>query len=259
MSKFIDLTGKKFGLWRVVEYSGNSLWKCLCDCGTERIVKGFLLRGGRSNSCGCLRSDLISFRNTTHGKTKTSEYNIWRKMICRCTLVNDPNYKNYGARGIKVCDRWRDFTNFLEDVGLRPSDSHSLEREDNNKGYSPDNCRWATKIVQANNRRTNRLITAFGETKTITEWTRDKSCFVGTQTINFRISKLGWEPEIAISTPSTRNKKLGVKGVYITSYGKYSSYINVNKTKINLGNFKTLEEAKKARKDAELKYWGKSS
>lgn len=112
--------------------------------------------------------------NFKHGATKTPEFWIWRTMKVRCHNPNSAGYPNYGGRGIKVCEDWKkNFSKFLADMGRRPSESHSLERIDNNAGYSSNNCRWATKREQGQNRRTSRFITYLGRTQTITDWARE--------------------------------------------------------------------------------------
>ncbi len=128
-------------------------WWCRCDCGTEG-EKHF----NQSGSCGCLQKEQITRRNTKHGyspaNARAPEYIAWRSMLNRCYNPNTPKYPNYGGRGIAVCDRWRhDFSAFLADVGHKPSPDHSLDRINNDMGYSPDNCRWATNSEQNNNRR----------------------------------------------------------------------------------------------------------
>lgn len=126
-----------------------------------------------------------------HGLRKTSEYNTWCGMRQRCKNKNAPSYKSYGGRGISVCERWDlSFINFLNDMGKKPSKAHSIERIDNELGYSPGNCRWALIVEQSNNRRTSRLITINGDTKTLAEWAKVSD--VSSQVILSRIDKLGW-------------------------------------------------------------------
>lgn len=120
-----------------------------CDCGAVKLVLGKSLYKGDSKSCGCLQIE----RSTKHGKTKTDEYKVWCAMITRCTNQNQDGFKNYGGRGIAVCDEWGDFDQFLKDMGKRPSKNHSLERVDNDLGYSAKNCVWAGRFAQSQNQR----------------------------------------------------------------------------------------------------------
>lgn len=175
-----DLTNKKFDKLLVIEKVsknkyGHIIWKCKCDCGNFKLVSGENLKSLKTKSCGCYNKELTAQRNFKHGhntRENTSiEYTAWSQMIGRCYNVNNTRYKNYGGRGIKVCDKWlNDFNAFLSDIGVRPTIQHSLDRIDVNKDYSPENCRWATDIEQARNRTNNHWIEYNGEKRILTDW-----------------------------------------------------------------------------------------
>ncbi len=157
--KKVGLTGQRFGMLEVVSENGRApksgavLWLCKCDCGNTTVVTGGNLRAGITHSCGCYRKEHAREAMTTHGGTYKPEYSPWKAMRKRCSNKNDIHFYLYGGRGIKVCDRWNKFDNFLEDMGSRPSKKHSIERMNPNGNYEPSNCKWATPIEQARNTR----------------------------------------------------------------------------------------------------------
>lgn len=151
--ELINITGQKFHRLTVLRKVGRDkfkflLWECQCDCGNKTIVRGYHLRYNRTRSCGCLGSRYGNLR-----KENLQEHRSWSGMMQRCYNKKNQNYKYYGGRGIKVSERWRYFPNFLKDMGVRPDPKLTLDRINNNDNYQLDNCRWATRKIQAGNRR----------------------------------------------------------------------------------------------------------
>lgn len=209
----INRIGQKFGRLKVISHAGNSkhgenIWRCKCRCGNFADVLSSSLRKKKTRSCGCFMREEASKRAYRHGHNRTRDgnmarsptYRSWAMMIQRCINKNLKGYSDYGGRGIKVCDRWKEsFTNFLADMGPRPSPEHSIDRIDNDGHYEPGNCRWATDHQQRRNKRTTRLLTLDGKTQCIADWTRD--IVVAAGTISQRLSR-GWSVERALSTPT---------------------------------------------------------
>lgn len=173
----LELMGQRFGMLTVIERAeskknGAVRWKCLCDCGNSTIVEGRELKRGKSRSCGCRKAEAMREANTTHGKTHTRLFSIWTGMKNRCSNVNDEHYERYGRRGITVCEEWlHDFEAFYNwAMAHGYADSLSIDRIDNDKGYSPNNCQWATPTEQANNRSTNRIVSFGGRDLTVAQW-----------------------------------------------------------------------------------------
>lgn len=176
--RFEDLTGKRYGRLIVtgldyLEDRHTTWWKCECDCGNTVVVRRSSLISGNTSSCGCLCSELSRSRAKTHGLSKTPLYKTWIGMQQRCENPDVDSYERYGKRGISVCDEWECFENFRDwsfTHGYKPG--LSIDRIDNDGDYSPDNCRWADSITQANNRSNNRYVTFGDSTHTIAEWAR---------------------------------------------------------------------------------------
>jgi hypothetical protein len=159
--RFNDLTGQRFGrlvvLKEAEKIARKTAWFCLCDCGTEIIVRAHGLLSKNSTSCGCYRIEKLKEKCITHGQSHNSLYDVYSQIIQRCTNPKYKQWEYYGGRGITVCDRWRySFENFFADMGERPFEGAEVDRENNDLGYSPDNCRWVTKKVNMNNRRNSK-------------------------------------------------------------------------------------------------------
>lgn len=177
----------------------RSYWLCKCNCGNEKVLE--ISKIGITKSCGCVTKGA-----KTHGESKLidgkciPEYKTWMKLRSRCYSEKDPKYKDYGARGIKVCDRWlNSYENFLEDMGRRPDDKKSIDRINNNGDYEPDNCRWADDYQQQRNTRRNHILEYRGESKPLMEWVNELN--LNYYAVLKRILYRGWSVDEAFETP----------------------------------------------------------
>jgi hypothetical protein len=200
----MDLTGHRYGRLLVTgpapKTGANARWYATCDCGARVNVLGPNLRTGSTRSCGCLAMELAKAKPSLtlrHGMTDTPTWRVWSSMLKRCFSKNTQAYKDYGARGITVCDRWRTFENFHADMGDRP-DGLTLDRIDMNGDYEPGNCRWATVAEQNRNKRDTKRITFNGKTLCVAEWARELEVSVATL---WRRIKRGWPMEEVLTKP----------------------------------------------------------
>lgn len=219
---FLDnLTGRKFGRLLVLTQAPKRphqrliYWVCRCDCGVVREFCASNLRAKVSQSCGCLARELMAKRRRSHGHTcnekgYTPEYTAWLQMKQRCV-------GKYLSKGISVSLRWGKFNNFLADMGNKPSAAHSLDRKDNAKGYTRNNCRWATAKQQARNKSNNRRVSLNGKTQTLSEWAEELNLNYNTLKNRLRI---GFSPAQALQKGSLRswqkNRKFSVQKVSVS-------------------------------------------
>lgn len=210
MGKHEDLAGRRFGRVVAMQYKGRakgyqSLWSARCDCGSEFITTAGRLKSGHTQSCGCLQKERTSETKTIHGfyrdaSGKRSRLNrVWSAMKERCQNPNNKSFSNYGGRGITVCDEWQTFEPFhtwAMAAGYR--EGLTIDRIDNDKSYSPDNCRWTTTTIQSRNKRSNVILTFNGQTKILADWALKLGMDRGA--IELRL-KRGWTVEKALTTP----------------------------------------------------------
>ena len=168
--------------------------------------------------------------NNSHGMTETSEYSAWKNIKSRCLNSDHKHYSNYGGRGIKICDRWKNsFENFFTDMGKKPTSKHSIDRIDNNSDYCPENCKWSTRVQQENNKRTNKpLITIGNETRTIAQWTT-KMGFE--ESVIYNRLKLGWSEYDAVMTPVETGKLITI-GNETRAIAQWTTKMGFNRTLI---------------------------
>lgn len=203
-----DLTGMKFNRLKAIKpigiRNGEIVWRFECDCKNTIDVIGSRVKNGYIKSCGCLATDVNRTMRITHGYSKTKLYVVWQSMKRRCLDEKYPKYKDYGSRGITVCDEWLEFENFKkwsDDSGYK--EGLTIDRIDNDKGYFPDNCQWITNEEQQLNKRNNRIITFNGKSQTISEWARELN--INEQTLRNRLQKENVDIEKALTTPVNKN------------------------------------------------------
>lgn len=208
MPAFIDLSNRKFGMLKVIERvengkDGATRYLCECKCGKRKIIRSKHLKSGAIQDCGCMKSARTSERNFKHGDCRARLYNIWIKMRNRCSNPKCKDWNSYGGRGIKVCSEWQESYFAFRDWAYANGydESKSIDRIDVNNGYSPENCRWADDIAQANNKRSNHVITYQGEKMSLADAARLAA--VPYDTLKRRIS-CGWDVEKAVDTPALK-------------------------------------------------------
>lgn len=210
-----NLVGMKFGRLTVMDRESpkskkaKGLWVCKCECGNVIKVNTSDLKSGNTTSCGCKRKETLRQLRTKHGESNTRLYNVWSDMKKRCYNTKNVDYKNYGGRGITVCDEWMDFQNFYEWAiangydETAPRGQCTIDRIDVDGCYEPENCRWVDRYIQMNNKRNNRILTYNGESHTLAEWCEIVN--IPYSCLKSRLNKLHWSVEKTLTTP-TRNK-----------------------------------------------------
>lgn len=206
MAALIDMTGLTFGRLTVIGRSendefGRARWNCACSCGSSTVVSSGNLRNLHTQSCGCLHREIAKAVNTKHKMIHTKEYSVWSNMKDRCT---NPKNKRSSTYFGMLCPEWMSFERFLSDMGCAPTLLHSIDRKDNEKGYSKDNCRWATPQEQQNNRTNNHRLTLNGEKLTIAEWSIRTG--FSHKVISARMHR-GWSEHNALTTPLRKRTK----------------------------------------------------
>lgn len=206
-STFKELSGLTFGRLTVLSRAGNDKYSraqfmCRCECGVTKVVRSNCLLAGETKSCGCVGRAKLRGQSLKHGLSRRApEYRIWIAMKSRCVNKNNTAYQNYGGRGIRVCEGWLlSFETFYAEMGPRPSPHHSIDRVDSNSNYEVGNCRWATRLQQNNNTRSNKKIQWDGRSLSVSEIYRLSNPPISKRQFSWRLNS-GWELQRAISTP----------------------------------------------------------
>lgn len=200
MPLLLNLDGCRFDRLQVIarkssDKFGHARWLCKCDCGNEIITTGDRLTRGHTKSCGCLQKEQVSHRFSTHKQSGTRLHSVWKNMVQRCTNINNSEFQNYKGRGISICESWLSFEAFMAwSTTNGYQDDLQIDRIDNNLGYSPGNCRWATAVQQANNKRNNHIVCG----ETLAQQCRKYG--IKSSTVRMRIKK-GWPDLTALITP----------------------------------------------------------
>lgn len=202
MGRAVDLTGMRFGRLSVVRKtrsaSGRVAWVCKCECGNETTTLTTELLKGHAKSCGCYHRDKMSVSFRKHGQHKTRLYKIWSNMLQRCGNPKNDNYQRYGAKGINVCEEWKDFQAFYKWATANGyTENLSIDRIENSKGYCPENCRWETPQAQTDNRGCTHNISFNGKTQTLKRWAEETG--IPYKNLLWRINK-GWPIDRALTT-----------------------------------------------------------
>lgn len=202
----LKIAGQRYGRLVAIEqvalrHGEGWLWAFACDCGARVVLPGARVRFGNTSSCGCLHREQVAAQARTHGLSHRPEHNAWITMRRRCEDPKVIGYMNYGGRGISVCERWQVFANFIADMGLRPGVGYSVDRIDNDRGYEPGNCRWATRREQGYNKRTSRVVEINGARVSLAKIAHEHG--LPPKILRSRVIRLGWALEHALATPYT--------------------------------------------------------
>lgn len=204
--KLKDRTGTRFGRLTVISHAGSivsgkqkfSIWLCKCDCGNEITVRGSSLNEKNTQSCGCFHKERLISDATKHGLAKKPFNNCWYGMMSRCNNPKNAAYRFYGKKGIRVCERWHTFENFMQDMLPTWKEGLTLERNKVHEGYNPENCRWATRAEQAINKTNTRWVTHLGKTQSLSVWAREYG--IKARCLGSRLN-MGWPVERALTEP----------------------------------------------------------